>query len=92
MSTFFNRGSLVGGHDFLGVEVLQLVVLWHELGEYLRKFLDLRSESQLFYEPIGVFFEFFRLDLLICVNEVNTVVQVAYFLATFIVLACLVLS
>lgn len=72
--------------------MLQLIVLWHKLGEDLSEFLDLRSQAKLLDQAICVLFQLFRFDLLIGVDEINALIQVLNLLTSLLVLAGLVLS
>jgi hypothetical protein len=74
----------------LCIKVLKLVVLGHELGQNPCKFFNLRGKFQLTDQPIGVFFKLFWLDLLICVDVVDSLVQMLDFLPTLLVLASFV--
>jgi len=85
LSSLFDGGSLEGGDNALRIEVLELVVLGHELGQHSRELLDLRSQLELLDEAISVLFELLRLDLLVGVDEVNALVQVLDLLPTLLV-------
>ena len=92
LSLLLNSGCLECGNDPLCIEMLQLIVLWHKLGEDLSEFLDLRSQAKLLDQAICVLFQLFRFDLLISVDEINALIQVLNLLTSLLVLAGLVLS
>ena len=85
-----NGRALVGCHDPACIEVLQLVVLWHEAGEDARELLNLRSQLEFLHEAIRVLLELLRLYLLVGVQLVNALVELLDFLSAFLIFALLV--
>ena len=67
--------------------MLQLVVLWHELGQDVGEMLDLRCQLKLLDKSVSVLLELLRLNLLVRVDKVDSLIEVLDFLATLLILA-----
>ena len=83
---------LEGSNDPLRIEMLQLVILGHELGEHPREFIDLRGQAQFLHQSVRVLLQLLGLDLLVRVDEVDALVEVLDLLTSLLVLARLVLG
>ena len=70
--------------------MLQLIVLGHEVGKHFGEILDLRGQLKLLDEAVRVLFQLFRLQLLVCEQLVDALVELLDFLAAFLVLSRLV--
>lgn len=90
LSALLDCCGLESSDDALSVEVLQLVVLWHEVGQHPSKLLNLRCQFKLFHKSIGVLFELLWLNLLVSVDKVDALIQVPNLLAALLILASFV--
>ena len=80
------QGLLICRHDLLCVEMLELIVLWHEAGKDLREGFYLGGEFQLFHETLGVLLEFLRFDFLVRVDLIDSCIQLPDLQFSFLVL------
>ena len=72
--------------------MLQLIVLRHETVQNSREFLNLTGKFELLNQTIGVLCQFFRLDFLVSVQLVDSVVQLFNLLTSFLVFVGFVIS
>ena len=86
------KGLLVGSHYLFCIEVLQLVVFWHETCENLGKCFYLRSEFQLFNQPLSVFLKLLRFDFLISIYLIDSCIQLSDLKLAFLVFQFFVFS
>ena len=55
--------------------MLELIVLWHKASKDLRKSFYLRGQFQLFHETLSVLLKFLWFDFLVCVDLINSCIQ-----------------
>ncbi len=70
--------------------MLQLIVLGHEMGQNLGKFLDLGCQLQLADQSVCVLLQLFWFDFFISIDVIDSLVEVLDFLSALLILSHLV--